>query len=531
MPRALLSVSDKTGLVDFARALTARDLELVSTGGTARALREAGLDVIGISDVTGFPEMMDGRVKTLHPLVHGGILARRDRADDLAAAAAQQITLIDLVVVNLYPFVNAASNPDTPFDALIEEIDIGGPSLIRAAAKNFTDVLVVVSPADYTAVIAQLDRSDGPSREFRFGLACAAFEHTGRYDTAIAATLGTVTVAPEGFRRAAPTPLPDALSVNLRKVRDLRYGENPHQPAALYEGFGNHPGFAVLQGKALSYTNLLDLDAAARIAAEFREPAAVVVKHTNPCGAATGEGPADAYVRAREADAVAAFGGIVGLNRSIDAETARAIVSTFIEAVTAPSVNGDARAILATKVNLRVVVPAADERHDEGGSVEGLELRSIVGGVLVQARDVVREAHAEWPGDTDLRIVTQRQPTQNEWQALRFAWRVCAHVKSNTVMFASADRTLAIGAGQMSRVDAVQVARMKAEGLGPSVLTGSVAASDAFFPFRDGLDAVAAAGATAVVQPGGSVRDVEVIEAADAHGLAMVFTGRRHFRH
>ena len=531
MPRALLSVSDKTGLVDFARALAERGIDLVSTGGTARVLQEAGLAVIGISDVTGVPEMMDGRVKTLHPLVHGGILARRDRADDLAAAAAQRITLIDLVVVNLYPFVRAASNPDTPFDALIEKIDIGGPSLVRAAAKNFKDVLVVVSPADYTAVIEQVDRSGGPSREFRFGLACAAFEHTGRYDTAIAATLGTVTVGAERFTRAAASPLPDALSVNLRKVRDLRYGENPHQPAALYHGFGSHPGFTVLQGKALSYTNLLDLDAAARIAAEFREPSAVVIKHTNPCGAATGEGPADAYVRARAADAVAAFGGIVGLNRPIDAETARAIVSTFIEAVTAPSVTEDARAILGTKVNLRVVVPTAADALDQGGSVEDLELRSIVGGVLVQARDVVREAHTVWPGDADLRVVTQRQPTQEEWQALRFAWRICAHVKSNTVMFASADRTLAIGAGQMSRVDAVQVARMKAESLGPSGLTGSVAASDAFFPFRDGLDAVAEAGATAVVQPGGSVRDAEVIEAADAHRLAMVFTGRRHFRH
>ena len=531
MPRALLSVSDQTGLVDFARALAERGIELVSTGGTARALREAGLAVIGISDVTGFPEMMDGRVKTLHPLVHGGVLARRDRPDDLASAAAHQITLIDIVVVNLYPFVRAASNPDTPFDALVEEIDIGGPSLVRAAAKNFKDVLVVVSPSDYPAVIEQLDRRGGPTREFRFGLARAAFDHTGRYDTAIATTLGTVTVTPDGFDRGAPARLPDVLSMTLRKVRDLRYGENPHQPAALYQGFGNHPGFMALQGKALSYTNLLDLDAAARIAAEFQEPAAVVIKHTNPCGAATGQGPADAYVRAREADAVAAFGGIVGLNRPIDVETARAIVSTFIEAATAPSVEADALAVLATKVNLRVMVPAADDARVGSDAVEDLELRSIVGGVLVQARDVVREAHDVWPGGADLRVVTKRQPTDDEWQALRFAWRICAHIKSNTVMFAAADRTLAVGAGQMSRVDAVQVARMKAEGLGPNGLSGSVAASDAFFPFRDGLDAVAAAGATAVVQPGGSVRDAEVIEAADAHGLAMVFTGRRHFRH
>ena len=393
MPRALLSVSDKTGLVDLARALAQRGIDLVSTGGTARVLQEAGLAVIGISEVTGFPEMMDGRVKTLHPLVHGGILARRDRADDIAAATAHRITLIDLVVVNLYPFVKAASNPDTPFDALIEEIDIGGPSLVRAAAKNFGDVLVVVSPVDYAEVIEQLDRSGGPSPEFRFGLARKAFAHTGRYDTAIASTLETVIAGSEGFRRAAPALLPDAFSIDLRKVGDLRYGENPHQKAALYQGLGRHPGFTVLQGKALSYTNLLDLDAAARIAAEFREPAAVVIKHTNPCGAATGAGAADAYVRAREADAVAAFGGIVGLNQPIDADTARAIVSTFIEAVTAPSVEKEARAILATKANLRAVVPAVDAGRRDG-SPEDLELRSVVGGVLVQARDVgARSAH------------------------------------------------------------------------------------------------------------------------------------------
>ena len=303
--------------------------------------------------------MMDGRVKTLHPLVHGGILARRARTDDLASAAAHGIVMIDLVVVNLYPFVKAASNPDTPFDALIEEIDIGGPSLVRAAAKNFEDVLVVVSPADYDAVIEEIDRSGGASREFRFGLARKAFEHTGRYDTAIAATLETITAGPAGFSRGAPDLLPVSMSMDLRKVRDLRYGENPHQRAALYERRGAGQGFAVLQGKELSYTNLLDLDAAARIVAEFQEPAAAVIKHTNPCGAATGTGAADAYVRARDADALAAFGGIIGLNRSIDTETARAIVSTFIEAVVAPAVDEDARAILATKPNLRVVVPEA----------------------------------------------------------------------------------------------------------------------------------------------------------------------------
>ena len=538
MKRALLSLSDKTGLAEFARGLAARGFELVSTGGTAKALEHAGLPVVGVSDVTGFPEMMDGRVKTLHPRVHGGILARRAHPEDLASAAAHGIGLIDLVVVNLYPFVKAAANPDTPFEALVEEIDIGGPSMVRAAAKNFHDVLVVVSPADYPAVLQELDRDGGPSREFRFELARRAFDHTASYERAIASTLETVTADASGFSRPSarsagagqgtPPGAPAILNVALRKVRDLRYGENPHQPAAWYaEEPATGLGHArVLQGKELSYTNLLDLDAAARIVLEFSEPAAAVIKHTNPCGAATGSGPADAYLRARDADALAAFGGIVGLNRAVDAETARAIVSTFIEAVVAPAVNDDALPILAGKANMRIVTADFSRLAADAGR----ELRSVLGAVLMQARDRVAEASSPWPSG-DLRVVTKRQPSAEEWQALRFAWRVCAHVKSNTVLFTAADRTLAIGAGQMSRVDAVKVARMKAESIGADALKGSVAASDAFFPFRDGLDAVASAGATAVVQPGGSVRDQEVIAAADDHGLAMVFTGRRHFRH
>jgi phosphoribosylaminoimidazolecarboxamide formyltransferase / IMP cyclohydrolase len=528
MPRALISVSDKTGLIEFATGLAARGFELVSTGGTARTLKQAALSVVGVSDVTGFPEMMDGRVKTLHPLVHGAILARRGRPDDLASADQYGMTLIDLVVVNLYPFVKAASNPDTPFDRLIEEIDIGGPSLVRAAAKNFPDVLVVVSPDDYEATLIQLDRSGGPTPEFRFDLAKKAFEHTGTYDIAIASTLETVTAGASGFVRGQPAGSPSALALGLHKIRDLRYGENPHQMAAWYaeeppSGLG---AATVLQGKELSYTNLLDLDAATRIVLEFSEPAAVVIKHTNPCGAAIGTSVTDAYVRAREADSLAAFGGIVGVNRPIDADAARAITSTFIEAVIAPSVDDDARAILAAKANMRVIVAdfprlAADT---------GRDLRSILGAVLVQSRDRVIEAASAWPRG-DVRVVTRRHPTAQEWEALRFAWRICAHVKSNAVIFTAHDRTLAIGAGQMSRVDAVKVARMKGEFTGRDTLKGSVAASDAFFPFRDGLDAVAEAGATAVVQPGGSVRDQEVIAAADEHGMAMVFTGRRHFRH
>jgi phosphoribosylaminoimidazolecarboxamide formyltransferase/IMP cyclohydrolase len=528
MPRALISVSDKTGLLDFARGLTNRHFELVSTGGTARALQQGGLGVTSVSDITGFPEMMDGRVKTLHPMVHGGILARRGHAADLAAATDHGIGLIDLVVVNLYPFVKAAADPTTPFDSLIEEIDIGGPSLVRAAAKNFSDVLVIVSPDDYQATLEQLDRAEGPTREFRFELARKAFAHTAAYDAAIASTLATVRSSPRGFERSTEAnAAPPALSLALRKIRDLRYGENPHQSASWYalEGSTGFGAATVIQGKELSYTNLLDLDAAARIVLEFDEPAAVVIKHTNPCGAATGRTLAEAYVRAREADALSAFGGIVGLNRSIDAETAKAIVSTFIEAVIAPSVEDDAKSILAAKTNMRVVVA------DFASSTADFDMRSIVGALLVQQRDRVVEAAGAWPGAPDLKVVTKRQPTEKEWQALRFAWRICAHVKSNTVIFTAPDHTLAIGAGQMSRVDAVRVARMKAESARHDALRGSVAASDAYFPFRDGLDAVAAAGATAVVQPGGSVRDQEVIDAANEHGIAMVFTGRRHFRH
>jgi phosphoribosylaminoimidazolecarboxamide formyltransferase/IMP cyclohydrolase len=538
MQRAILSVSDKTGLVDFARGLVARGFELVSTGGTARALADAGLPVTSVSDVTGFPEMMDGRVKTLHPRIHGGILARRDHAEDLDAARSHGIGLVDLVAVNLYPFLQTAARPDVAFDDLLEQIDIGGPSLVRAAAKNFRDVLVVVSPADYPAVLTELDREGGPAPEFRFDLARRAFMHTGGYDTAIASTLAEVTVSTDGCSRdAAHAPLaPDHLLLDAHKISDLRYGENPHQPAAWYavDRAGGLGASQVLQGRELSFTNLLDLDAAARIALEFDEPAAVVVKHTNPCGAATGLTMTEAYVRAREADALAAFGGIVGLNRAIDENTARAIVSTFIEAVIAPAVDETARPILAAKANMRVVVGdfAALARVDAAAALRR-EVRSVLGALLVQERDQVVEARRAWPAD-GLRVVTKRQPTADEWQALRFAWRVMAHVKSNTVIFTDSVRTLAIGAGQMSRVDAVKVAVAKATAWGAgtaAVLEGSVAASDAFFPFRDGLDAVAAAGATAVVQPGGSVRDAEVIAAADEHGLAMVFTGRRHFRH
>jgi phosphoribosylaminoimidazolecarboxamide formyltransferase/IMP cyclohydrolase len=483
--------------------------------------------------------MMDGRVKTLHPKLHGGILARRDHPADLAAASAHGIGLVDVVVVNLYPFAETARKPGVAFEDLVEQIDIGGPSMVRAAAKNFRDVLVVVSPADYGRLLAAIDAT--PDLAFRFDLMRKALSHTAAYDTEIAATLAAVTVEGDRFERAdivggfnRASGVGHGIELSLEKIRDLRYGENPHQKAAWYSLPSASPvpvtsGFSrttILQGRELSYTNLLDLDAAARIALEFTEPAAVVIKHTNPCGTATGSSPTDAYLRARDADRLAAFGGIVALNRPIDVEAAEAIVSTFIEAVIAPSVDAAARLVLARKANMRVVT--ADFAPFTSG---GVEFRSILGALLMQERDVVAEARRPWTAGSDgLTVVTRRQPTDDEWEALRFAWRVCAHVKSNTVIFTDAQRTLAIGAGQMSRVDSVNVAVMKARSAGRS-LAGSVAASDAFFPFRDGLDAVAKAGATAVVHPGGSKNDAEVIAAADEHGMAMVLSGRRHFRH
>jgi phosphoribosylaminoimidazolecarboxamide formyltransferase/IMP cyclohydrolase len=537
--RAILSVSDKSGLLDFARGLVALGVQLVSTGGTAKALAEAGLPVTNVSDVTGFPEMMDGRVKTLHPKIHGGILARRHRPDDLEAIRKQGIDLVDLVVVNLYPFEKAALNHETPFAELVEQIDIGGPSLLRAAGKNFQDVLVVVDPADYPRVLEQLGRQGGPSVEFRFELMRKTFAHTAKFDSLVAQTMDSVHIEDGEFVRGGGVmgwsePAPS---------RTLRYGENPHQKAEWTPWPSPMGGWTVHQGKELSYTNLLDVDAALRIVLEFAEPAATVIKHTNPCGTATGATIAEAYLRARDADPLSAFGGIVGLNRGIDAETAKAITSTFIEAVIGPFIENDAREILAKKTNMRVLTTD----FGAAGKADGREMRTILGGALSQERDRVTEARAPWPPSPDvasaasassgsaspspeghIRVVTKRQPAAEEWKALRFAWRVCAHVKSNTIVFTGADRTLAIGAGQMSRVDAVKVAVMKAA---PGSLKGSVAAADAFFPFRDGLDAIADAGATAVVQPGGSVKDAEVIAAADERGLAMVFTGRRHFRH
>jgi phosphoribosylaminoimidazolecarboxamide formyltransferase/IMP cyclohydrolase len=524
MRRALLSVTDKQGLVEFANGLVQTGFSLLSTGGTARVLAEAGVQAQEVAAYTGFPEMMDGRVKTLHPKVHGGLLARRDDAGDRAAMESHGIDAIDLLCVNLYHFRETVKRPGISRAEIIEHIDIGGPAMIRSAAKNHASVAVVVDPSDYGAVLRALREHNGKlSPELLRKLAAKAFAHTAAYDAAIAQWFDCErrTLAGEPF--FAPR-----VSFWGEKLFDLRYGENPHQQAywqVIPESMGRT--WQVHQGKELSYTNLLDLDAAVRIALEFTEPAGVVIKHTNPCGVATGSSPADAYVRAREADPLSAFGGIVAVNRPLDRETATALTATFIEAVIAPAVSDDAREILAKKANMRVVT-ADFKALLEPMPFGDFEGRSFLGGMLHQQRDRVNEARNPWPDGDQPKVVTKRAPTEAEWMALRFAWRVCAHVKSNAVIFTSADRTLAVGAGQMSRVDAVKVATLKA---GEGALRQSVAASDAFFPFRDGLDALATAGATAVVQPGGSMRDAEVIAAADEHGLAMVFTGRRHFRH
>jgi phosphoribosylaminoimidazolecarboxamide formyltransferase/IMP cyclohydrolase len=534
MPRALLSVADKTGIVELGRELASRGFTLVSTGGTARALASAGLRVTNVSEITGFPEMLDGRVKTLHPAVHAGILARRDRPDDIAALSRQDIGLIDVVVVNLYPFARAALNPGTSFEALVEEIDIGGPSLLRAAAKNFRHVLVVVDPADYPSLLAALDAT--PTLAFRFELARKAFTATAAFEATVVRTLDEFTPGETQFTRRKPGEAPDILNVSIEKIQQLRYGENPHQQATWYRSADldsrHAPGSCfgaptLLQGKDPSFTNLLDLDAALRIVLEFDVPAAAVVKHTNPCGVAVGGTIADAYVRAREADSLSAFGGIVALNRGIDVPTALAITSTKIDCVVAHAVAEEAREILRRKPGMRVMLADCTP-----ATTASLEIRSILGAFLVQERDAVTEARGAWTSGAlppGFRVVSRRWPTIDEWEALRFSWRVCAHVKSNCVVFANREQTLAVGAGQMSRVDAVNVAVMTARRT--QSLVGSVAATDGFFPFRDGVDAVAAAGATAVIHPGGSLRDQEVIDAGDQHGLAMVCTGRRHFRH
>ncbi len=528
--RALLSVTEKDGLVPFARGLAAHHVELVSTGGTARALREAGLEVRDIDDLTGFPEMLDGRVKTLHPKVHGGILHIRSRPEHQAAIQAHGIEPIDMVVVNLYAFEKAAAREGVPFAELIENIDIGGPSMLRSAAKNFEDVAVVTDPSDYETLIGELQANGGGlSRATRWRLARQAFATTAAYDTAIANALDRL-AGPESNQESnredeppaivAPRPadLPATLRLVLPRTAVLRYGENPHQRAALYAD-GSKRGIAgalQLQGKELSYNNLVDLDACWELAQEFpANDAAMVaiIKHTNPCGAATGATVLEAYQKALAADPVSAFGGVIGVNREIDEAAAEEIAKLFVEAIVAPAYTPGARERFASKRNLRLL----EIEHASGAYV----LKHISGGLLIQDAD-----RGGATADT-LRTVTARKPSEEELRALLFAWRVCKHVKSNAIVYARDGQTIGIGAGQMSRVDAARFGAQKAT----LPLAGTVAASDAFFPFPDGLEVVAEAGAIAVIQPGGSVRDEEVIAAADRLGLAMVLTGVRHFRH
>jgi phosphoribosylaminoimidazolecarboxamide formyltransferase/IMP cyclohydrolase len=527
--RAILSVTDKSGLVDFARKLFDLGIELISTGGTAKLLRDSGIVVRDISDLTGFPEMLDGRVKTLHPKVHGGILHRRENPAHVAAVAEHGIQPIDMVVVNLYAFEKTAAKPGVAFEELIENIDIGGPSMIRSAAKNFHDVAVVTSPADYQAIAQELARNQGGlSLETKWRLAQKAFATTAAYDSAIASTLeaipdvatdhvGTDALARPAERSSAAT-FPQTLRLSFQKILDLRYGENPHQKSAMYSD-GSGVGVAnarQLQGKELSYNNIVDLQAAWDLAQEFdANDAAVcaIIKHTNPAGTATGKTLTEAYKRALECDPVSAFGGVIGVNRPIDLEAAEEMHKLFLEVIAAPAFDEAAKAKFATKKNLRLVEVAA--------APQKWTLKNISGGVLLQDADV-RPLQ-----DVDLKVVTQRAPTPEEIRALLFAWKVCKHVKSNAIVYARDGQTIGVGAGQMSRVDAAKIGAMKAQ----LPLQGTVAASDAFFPFPDGVEEIARAGATAIIQPGGSQRDAEVIAAADRLGLAMLFTGVRHFRH
>jgi len=526
--RALLSVTDKTGLVEFAKVLAGFGVELISTGGTARALRDAGLQVKDISDLTGFPEMLDGRVKTLHPKVHGGLLYIRGNAEHEAAVAEHQIQPIDMVVVNLYAFEKTAAQPGVAFGHLIENIDIGGPSMVRSAAKNFEDVAIVTRVADYAALRDELKANNGAlSRATRWRLAKQAFSTTAAYDTAIANTLDRIADAPAAGEPVAPETkanaaqeLPATLRINYPMAQSLRYGENPHQRAALYaDGSGlGIAGAVQLQGKELSFNNLVDLDACWELAQELKPteadlPAVAIIKHTNPCGAATGGTVLEAYRKALECDPVSAFGGVIGINQVVDGGAAEEIAKLFVEAIAAPGFTAEARERFAAKKNLRLVEIKA--------ALAKPVVKQVSGGLLLQDADTGRIAESE------LKVVTWRPPTAEELRSLIFAWRVCKHVKSNAIVYARDGQTVGVGAGQMSRVDAARFGAMKAV----LPLKGTVAASDAFFPFPDGLEAIAEAGATAVIQPGGSVRDDAVIEAADKLGMAMVFTGMRHFRH
>lgn len=515
--RVLISVTDKKGIVDFARELNNFGVEILSTGGTAAQLRNSGLEVRDVSDYTGFPEMMDGRLKTLHPKIHGGLLALRDNPKHLEAMQAHGIELIDMVVINLYRFEDTVAKQGCSLEEAVENIDIGGPTMLRAAAKNYRFVSVVTDPGDYSKIIEEMKQTGGKiSEATNFRLATKTFQLTARYDGAISNYLGKIN--PDGGRKE----FPETYTFQFAMAQDLRYGENPHQKAAFYTE--NNPLLSSvanarqLQGKELSYNNIMDSDAAWQMVSDFTLPAAVVIKHANPCGAATSDGDLlTAYQKALKTDPVSAFGGIVALNRTVDAKTAEELAKIFLEVIIAPAFDEEAKAILGAKKNVRVL-----EIPQKTHSVQaGYDFRRVVGGLLIQERDT---------DDLDIRkaqVVSRRLPTEEEYQALDFAWRIVKHVKSNAIVYATKDQLVGVGAGQMSRVDSVKIAGMKS--LLPT--QGTVLASDAFFPFRDGVDMAAEAGVTAIIQPGGSVRDEEAIQAANEHGIAMIFTGKRHFKH
>ena len=519
--RALLSVYRKDGIVALARGLSSRGFEIVSTGGTAEELRKGGVKVVGVSEATGFPEILDGRVKTLHPSLHGGVLARRENPEHLKALGEYGIPLVDVVVVNLYPFEDKVAK-GAPFEDALENIDIGGPALVRAAAKNFRYVAPVVDPADYDLLLEQLDRPDGIDSATRLFFAQKAFRHTSRYEAAIAGYFAQVEDKDGSYGAAESDDVfPYRLALSFEKVQDLRYGENPHQRAAFYSDLGSTlysvAAARKVQGKELSFNNILDLDAAWQLVTDFDEPACVIIKHTNPCGTALGATSLEAYDRAWAGDPISAFGGILAFNRRLNAATARKIAAVFVEAVIAPGFEPEAKTLLGNKPGLRVMDMDTTGIH----KVTGFDLRRVMGGMLAQEWDLHRLDRNR------CEVVTRRKPSDDEWKAALLAWTVAKRVKSNAIVFANAVQTVGVGAGQMSRVDAARFAALKAQ----LPLAGTAAASDAFFPFRDGVDEIAKAGATAIIQPGGSVKDEEVIAAANEHKLAMIFTGVRHFHH
>lgn len=518
--RALISVSDKRGIVDFAKELLSLGFELISTGGTAKTLRESGLPVTDVSDYTGFPEMLDGRLKTLHPKIHGGLLARRNNQKDMEDIKRHDIKPIDMVVVNLYPFEETISKPNVTFEEAIENIDIGGPTMLRAASKNFQDVAVVVDPEDYPKIIEEMRNQNTLSIDTKLYLAKKVFAHTARYDTLISEYLTSVTEKEAEF--------PEFFTTSLKRVSILRYGENPQQKAAIYKERSNLlslPEAKVLQGKEMSFNNYLDAHSALMLALEFNEKACVIIKHNNPCGVAIADKLKDAFIKAEKADPISAFGGVVAFNDEVDADTATEMVNIFLEVIIAPSFSKDALEIFSKKPNIRLLELPDILKFKEKGSrqkiVGGWDMKRIAGGMLLQ----------EWDfSDEDvmtLKAVTKRQPTEDERLALSFAWKVCKHVKSNAIVYAFKDRTAGIGIGQTKRVYSARIGAMNAT----EPLKGSVAASDGFFPFRDGIDVLHEMGVTAVIQPGGSVKDKEVIEAADEYNMAMIITGVRHFRH